>query len=69
MYFVFIGTFMWLIRNLLTYVGAELPISYQLAYATLMTKVYVCVCVLHLTIVLKFVSSIMSNVAHVLADL
>lgn len=67
-YVIYVGIYVRQARILL-YNNNVLMIPLELVYATLLTKVYVCCCVLHFTIAQKFISSAMFYVAKDLTKL
>lgn len=69
MYFVLVSVYIYAAKKVFYNMDGVLGVPWELVYATLITKMYVCACVLHLTIALKFVSSIILHVEEVLAKL
>lgn len=68
LYLIFLTVFIYIARRLLETVG-PLGVPWEILYATIISKIYVCACVMHLIILLKFVSSFMINIGKVLSEM
>lgn len=68
LYVIFIIIYIWSYMKVL-HMGDGIGLAWEIVYASISSKVYVCACVLHLTIALKFVSCLLFKIDNILSEL